>query len=299
MTRDRAGPDLRLPAYAKINLSLEIIGRRADGFHEIVSVTQLVSLADRVVVTPSDTLAVEMQPPLVDEGDNLARRAALALAAETGQRPRGIVRISKQIPLVAGLGGGSSDAAATLRLLDRLWGTRLGYRRLAQIGATLGSDVPLFLGGGLSVIRGRGEIVETLTPAPAFGVLLIYPDGAPPDKTRALYGALTPADFGDGASSQAVREWLAAGRSVSEAPLVNGFDAAADRVYLGFPRLRTEIAAAIGRPVHLSGAGPTLFALFDRPADAALAAERINPALPTFAVASIARRPSIRATGAL
>src|SRR5687768_6235720 len=111
MTRDRTGSDLRLPAYAKINLSLEIIGRRADGFHEIVSVTQLVSLADRVVVAPSDALAVEMQPPLVDEDDNLARRAALTLAAETGQPPRGIVRISKQIPLAAGLGGGSSDAA--------------------------------------------------------------------------------------------------------------------------------------------------------------------------------------------
>lgn len=309
MIRDDGGPILRLRAYAKVNLSLEIVGRRADGFHEIVSVTQLVSLADRVEVAPGDALAIEMQPPLVDEGDNLARRAALALAAETGQRPRGSVTISKRIPLAAGLGGGSSDAAATLRLLDRLWGTRLGLRRLTEIAATLGSDVPLFLGDGLSLIHGRGEIVESLEPVPTFGVLLIYPGGAPPDKTRALYGALTPADFGDGSASRALREWLRDGRPICEAPLVNGFDAAADRVYPGFAELRTELVTALGRPVHLSGAGPTLFALFQRPGDAAVAAGRISaghatfaagrmkPELATFASGSITHRPAIRATG--
>lgn len=298
--RDRAGdasPALRVPAYAKINLSLEILGRRPDGFHEIVSVTQLVSLADRVEVAPSDTLAVEMQPPLVDDDDNLARRAALVLAAEAGQRPRGVIRISKRIPLAAGLGGGSSDAAATLRLLDRLWGTRLGQRRLAGIAATLGSDVPLFLGGGSSLIRGRGEIVEALHPVPAFDVLLIYPGGAPPDKTRALYGALTPDDVGDGSASGTLRDWLRAGRPISEAPLVNGFDAAANRVYPGFAELRAELDTAVGRPVHLSGAGPTLFALFDRPGDAVVAAGRVRPGLAAFAARSIGHRPSIRTIG--
>lgn len=284
-----------MPAYAKVNLSLEILGRRPDGFHEIVSVTQLVSLADRLEVAPSDALSVEMQPALVDEGDNLARRAALVLAAETGREPAATVRIGKQIPLAAGLGGGSSDAAATLRLLDRLWGTGLGPRGLAPIAATLGSDVPLFLGGGLSLIRGRGEIVEPLTPTRPFGLLLVYPGGAPPDKTRALYGALTPSDFGDGSTTRALCDWLRAGRSIARATLLNTFDAAAARVYPGFAELRTELAGLLGRPVHLSGAGPTLFALYDRPGDARSAATKVaRLGLAAFVAHAIRRRPSIR-----
>ena len=143
-----AAPVLRVPAYAKVNLSLEITGRRTDGFHEIVSVTQLISLADRVEVAPADAFSVEMVPPLVDEGENLAGRAALALAEATGQSRTAHCGSRSGFPLAAGLGGGSSDAAATLRLLDRLWGTNLGSRGLAPIAATLGSDVPLFLGGG-------------------------------------------------------------------------------------------------------------------------------------------------------
>lgn len=298
------GTVLTVPAYAKVNLGLEIVGRRADGFHEIVSVTQLISLADRVEVGPADALSVEMQPPLVDEGDNLARRAALALAAEAGRTPTGSVRIAKQIPLAAGLGGGSSDAASTLRLLDRLWSTRLGPRGLTPIAAMLGSDVPLFLGGGLSLIRGRGEIVEELTPAPPFGLLLIYPGGAPPEKTRALYGALSPSDFGDGSTTLALRDWLRAGCSITRATLVNRFDAAANRIYPGFADLRAELGRLFGRPVHLSGAGPTLFAVFDTPAEARSAATAVaalkaaDRRLSTFVARSIRRRPSIRTLAA-
>src|SRR4051812_23843680 len=117
---------LRLPAYAKVNLGLEIVGRRADGFHEIVSVTQTISLADTIEVTASEALSIEMTPPLVDDDDNLVRRAAEALAAYTYRSPGGRLHLTKRIPLAAGLGGGSSDAASTLRLLDRLWETRLG-----------------------------------------------------------------------------------------------------------------------------------------------------------------------------
>ena len=298
MPADR-GPILSVPAYAKVNLGLEILGRRPDGYHEIVSVTQLVSLADRVEVVPADALSVEMRPPIVDEGDDLARRAALALAAATGTTPTGTVRIDKRIPLAAGLGGGSSDAAAALRLLDRLWGTGLGPRRLTPLAATLGSDVPLFLGGGLSLIRGRGEIVEPLAPAPPFGLLLLCPGGAPPDKTRALYGALRPSDFGDGSTTLALCDRLRTGHPIAHATLVNTFDAAADRVYPGFAALRAELAGRIGRPAQLSGAGPTLFAVFDTPGAARSAATTVAElGLATFVVRSIARRPPIRTVSA-
>lgn len=278
-----------------MNLSLEILGRRPDGFHEIVSVTQTVSLADQVEVAASDTLSVEMEPPLVGAGDNLAHTAAVALATATGRAPTGAVRIVKRIPLAAGLGGGSSDAAAALRLLDRLWYTQLGTRRLSRIAATLGSDVPLFVGGGLSLIRGRGEIVSPLPPLAPFGLLLIHPGGAPPDKTRALYQALRPGDFGDGSATRALVDGLRSGHPIRQASLVNGFGAAADRVYPRFARLRAELAGRLGTSIHLSGAGPTLFAVFDHPRDARSAAERIRqPDLATFVARSVAGRAAIR-----
>jgi len=289
------GPILTLPAYAKVNLSLEVVGRRPDGFHDLVSVTQLVSLADRIDVAPADVFSIGMDPPVVGAEENLAWRAAHALADATGRAPTGRLGVAKRIPLAAGLGGGSSDAAASLRLFDRLWGARLGTRGLSPLAATLGSDVPLFLMGGLNLIRGRGEIVEALPPAPKFGLLLIHPGGAPPDKTRALYAALGPLDFGDGATTLALAERLRAGRSIADAPLVNTFDAAAARVYPDFVALRTELAGRLGRPVHLSGAGPTLFALYGTPEEARTAAATVaGLGVETFAVRSIARRPTIR-----
>jgi 4-diphosphocytidyl-2-C-methyl-D-erythritol kinase len=292
---DDARTALSLPAYAKVNLTLEILGRRPDGFHEIASVTQLISLADRVEVSPGDLSSIEMLPPLVDAAENLVGRAADALAAATGRTIRGSLRIQKVIPLAAGLGGGSSDAAATLRLLDRLWGTRLGPRRLRRIAATLGSDVPLFLGGGTSLIRGRGEIVKALTPAPTFWIVLVCPGTAPPEKTRALYGALSPDDYGSGSTTLALVDQLSDGRPVVGATLVNGFDAAAGRVYPGFAELRRRISEEIGRPVHLTGAGPTLFVTFSDAAEARQAARRISKlGLSTFVARSISRRPPIR-----
>src|SRR5690349_18071287 len=100
-------------AFAKINLSLEILGKRPDGFHEIVPVTQLISLADTVTVSAADSLSVESEPPLTDGAENIAGRSACALAEVVGCVPAARVRIAKQIPVAAGLGGGSSDAAAT------------------------------------------------------------------------------------------------------------------------------------------------------------------------------------------
>jgi 4-diphosphocytidyl-2-C-methyl-D-erythritol kinase len=286
---------MRLSACAKVNLSLEVLGRRPDGFHDVVSVTQLVSLADEVEVSSADAFSIQMQPPLVDQADDLTAQAADLLAAKTAHRKLGQVRIGKRIPLAAGLGGGSSDAAAALRLLDRLWETRLGPRRLAEIAAVLGSDVPLFLGEGASLVQGRGEIVRPLTPAPPFWLLLICPGGAPAQKTRAMYSALSPAELGTGTTTLALADRIAEGAPVVGARLVNSFDAAANRVYPEFSSLRERLEGSIERPVHLTGAGPTLFSTFETAADAREASRRISSlCLVTFVVRSIGRRPSIR-----
>ena len=286
---------MSLPAYAKINLGLEILGRRPDGFHEIVSVTQLISLADTVTVTPSASLSVSMSPPLVDPSDNLVGRAAQLLADDRRRVPGAAIHVEKQIPLAAGLGGGSSDAAATLRLLDRLWESPLGLKQLSRFAAQLGSDVSLFLHHGTCLIRGRGEIVEPISAVQPFWLVLICPGGAPVDKTRALYGALTPADFGSGARTLHLADRIIDRHPLDDRLLVNSFDRAADRVYPDFAPLRSRLQDALGRPVHLTGAGPTLFAICPDRRTAERAARSVQRLeFSTYVARSVARRPRIR-----
>lgn len=287
----------RLSAYAKLNLGLEILGRRADGYHEIVSVTQTISLADGVEMQPGGAFEVEMRPGLVDEEENLAGRAGRALALAAGIKPSGRLTVRKRIPLAAGLGGGSSDAAATLRLLDRAWRTELGDARLSEIGGTLGSDVPLFVGGATNLIRGRGEVVEPLFCPPTFWVVLVTPDCSPPDKTRALYCALAQDDLSDGTKTLSLAGALREGQPIRDDLLVNGFDRAADRVYTDFPSLRARLTELLQRRVHLTGAGPTLFAIYRRSDDARLAARQAHRlGIPTRVASSVVGRPRIRAS---
>lgn len=288
---------LRLEALAKINLGLEILGRRDDGFHEIVSVTQVISLADTLEARPSDRLTVEMTPPLVDDSENLVRRAAEALAAHAGRPAHAHLHITKRVPLAAGLGGGSSDAAAALRLLDRLWHTHLTERRLQRIAADLGSDVPLFLAGGTALIRGRGETVVKQPALRPFWLVLVSPELSPPDKTRALYRALHPTEWGDGARTLRLAATASAGVRIEDADLVNSFNGPAARIYPGFLELRARVQLLARRPVHLTGAGPSLFAIFPSEEAAQAAAARMSTTgLPTQVARSIARRPSIRAS---
>jgi 4-diphosphocytidyl-2-C-methyl-D-erythritol kinase len=183
--------------------------------------------------------------------------------------------------------------------LDRAWGTRLGDARLAEIGATLGSDVPLFLGGSTSLIRGRGEVVEPLPPPPTFWLVLVTAATSPPDKTRAMYRALSPDDWSDGAGTLALAASLKAGERVRDDTLVNGFDAAADRVYPEMRSQRVRLADLLDAPVHLTGAGPTLFAMFEQQDVARQAARAATRAgLPVLVASSIVGRPSIRASRA-
>jgi 4-diphosphocytidyl-2-C-methyl-D-erythritol kinase len=290
------GPILSLRAYAKINLTLEVLGRRDDGYHEIVSVTQLISLADDLTLAPAADFTIEMTPPLVSAEENLVRRAAEAFTRDRNRPLTGRLSIAKRIPLAAGLGGGSSDAAAALRLFGKRWGHHASHSDLRQIAAAIGSDVPLFFGHGTSLIRGRGDVVERLPSPPTFWLALFVPSGSPPDKTRALYRALSPEDFTDGAAPAGLQRALSGLQPMTDAPLVNAFDRAAGRVYAGYADLRARLSSAISRPVRMTGAGPTLFAIFEDRAGAAGAVEQAAAIGVTALVAqSIARRPEVRA----
>ncbi|MFN8636289.1 MAG: 4-(cytidine 5'-diphospho)-2-C-methyl-D-erythritol kinase [Chloroflexota bacterium] len=295
-THAGAGPTLTVPAYAKINLTLEVLGRRDDGFHEIASIVQLVSLADELAYTPAADFQIAMSPPLVTAEENLVRRAAELLAEAAGQQPRGHLSIVKRIPLAAGLGGGSSDAAAALGLLNHAWGKPLAYHQLARLAPTLGSDVSLFLAErGTTIMRGRGEHVESTFRARPLWVVLFCPGGAPADKTRALYRALRPADFSHGLKTLNFSPSRLAGQTSLDASLVNAFDRAANQVYPGFAELRARLVDAIGQPVHLTGAGPSLFALCeDRRAADRAAGQASQLDLPTFVARTVATRPPIR-----
>lgn len=262
------GPERSELAPAKINWALEVLGRREDGYHELITVLETVSLFDELRFEPADRLEVVVEGPEVAAlahvgGDSLVRRAAAALADEAGAAARGRVRISKRIPVGAGLGGGSSDAAAAVRLLTRCWELPLDPARDRRAAERCGSDVPFFLRGGLQLAEGRGERLTPLPPWPAPRWLVLAAPAAPPveRKTARVFAALRPEEWTRG---DAVRGWLADRRR----PPFNGLLAGALRVFPLLAHQLERIGFATGRAVCLSGAGPSVFVPLDGPEDA-------------------------------
>ncbi|UCD35005.1 MAG: 4-(cytidine 5'-diphospho)-2-C-methyl-D-erythritol kinase [Nitrospiraceae bacterium] len=165
---------LTLKAPAKINWFLHILGRRADGYHEIESLIQKVTLYDILCFSPSDDVSVSTAAPLPLE-ENLVYRAAMMMKRRWGVRRGALIRLEKNIPMGAGLGGGSSDAAAALLGLNRLWELGRVTEDLAGLAEELGSDVPFFLSGALSHVRGRGEKLTPCRPVNPMHLLLVKP----------------------------------------------------------------------------------------------------------------------------
>jgi 4-diphosphocytidyl-2-C-methyl-D-erythritol kinase len=258
---------LRTLAPAKLNLALEVLGRRPDGYHEIRSVVQTIDLADTVEVEPAETLSVDARGLDLPSEQNLAFRAALALKERFGVRAGAAIRIAKRIPESAGLGGGSSDAAAVLRLLDCLWGLSLSVSELSETAAAIGSDVPLFLAGPAALVEGRGERAHPTSPLQQGAFALVTPQWQHPEKTRAVYSALRPTEYGTGHRAATLAQLLESGRLPCTMHCVNDLFPAARRV---FPLLRElELALfGLGRWFSLAGAGPTLFSLEPSKADA-------------------------------
>lgn len=255
---------IRLAAPAKVNLTLEVLGRRDDGYHDLASVMATVDLADDVRVAPARTLEVRIRPDVgAEPGGDLASAAAHALASATGREARARIEIRKRIPVAAGLGGGSSDAGAVLRALASLW--RLEGIDLAVVGATVGSDVPFFAAGhAVARIGGRGERVEPL-PAPAREMwisLVVIPVRV---ATPAVFAALGRDLGGSSDATDAVARSLAAGTAdpaLLRAHMRNDLREAAERVCPLIAEARAS-ARARGIELALSGSGPSLFAIAD------------------------------------
>lgn len=163
-------------APAKINWLLHVLGKRDDGYHEVLSLMQKVDLSDKLSFEPlsADDIILESDVP-VPKNENLVYRAALLLKKETGCKSGARIKLQKLIPMAAGLGGGSSDAACTLSSLNEVWGLKLTPAGLKELGAKLGSDVPFFLDGSGAIATGRGEIIEYAPLGGPFFILIVKP----------------------------------------------------------------------------------------------------------------------------
>jgi 4-diphosphocytidyl-2-C-methyl-D-erythritol kinase len=247
-----------LNAAAKVNLVLEVLGKRADGYHEIATVIQAVELSDRLVIEDAEVLELRATAPDVPtDGSNLVLRAARALGEASGVNRGARITLDKRVPVAAGLGGGSTDAAATLVGLNRLWGLRWPAARLAEVAVTLGMDVPFFLRGGVAVGTGRGEKLEPVGGT-ALALVLVNPGvGA---STAAIYGGVSPAMYSDGGS---VRRMLAALRSRRPArvaaSLANALERVAAPQYPQVRQMEAALLAAGALGAAMSGSGLTVF----------------------------------------
>ncbi len=254
-------------APAKLNLFLNIVGRREDGYHLLDSLFAFVACVDHLMFEPANELSLQIEGPFaagLDHEDNLVVSAARALAAEAGIAPHGRLVLEKQIPIAAGVGGGSADAAAALRLLNRAWRLSWPLERLMPLAARLGADVPACLPCQPVIARGIGD---ALTPAPALppcGILLVNPRlPTPTPAVFRLFRELNPVIAPQKQAPMPDRLPDAAALTAAIAPRGNDLLPAALRVT---PAIGNVLAALEALPsvVHagFSGSGATCFALF-------------------------------------
>ncbi len=247
-------------AYAKVNLTLEVLGKRPDGYHDLASVMQTIDLHDVVVVSPAQSLEVVSDDPALGGETDLAHKAALALRARSGVTLGAHVAITKRVPVAAGLGGGSADAAATLRALNKMWGTGLTPEDLAAVGAGVGSDVPFLVHGGTALVQGRGERVTKLPPADIDWLILLCPDIRVEKKTARLFSEIKPSMYTAGVLSSKLAGRIRGRGDVPAELMFNAFTALAPTVFPGWTAYRDTLASFGAREIMLAGAGPSMFA---------------------------------------
>ncbi|HEX7327982.1 MAG TPA: 4-(cytidine 5'-diphospho)-2-C-methyl-D-erythritol kinase [Casimicrobiaceae bacterium] len=270
---------LVVAAPAKVNLFLHVTGRRADGYHTLESLVTLIDLADTVSVEDRDDERVVRARPIagVAESDDLALRAALALREASGARRGASIAIDKRIPIGAGLGGGSSDAASTLIALNRLWGLGLPRSELTSIGVLLGADVPFFLGSGAAVMRGIGEILTPIS-LPAAWIALALPPVAV--STASIFAA-----------PELTRSAASAKMDVfSEGYGRNDLEAAATARFAAVAQALTALRR-VAPQARMTGSGAAVFAAFATAAEAQAALAALPAGVPGRVVRTIDRHP--------
>jgi len=288
---------VRLPAFAKINLRLHVMGRRPDGYHELRTIFQAISLHDtlELSILRKPEIVLETSEPALSTGpENLVYRAIEAVGCEIGFRDGVKARLEKRIPIARGLGGGSSDAAAAIIGMLRLTKKKVPLERLAEIAAGLGADVPFFLFGGRAVAVNRGDEIYPLADAPKRAVLVVSPRDIGVS-TKDAYQWVS-AELTNRAKPPSIWTFCALCWSRQDSGLSNDFE---EPVFSRHPRLR-EIRDGLlqggAAAAALAGSGSAVFGVFRNPAQARRAARNF-PEDTTFVAETLNREKYGRALG--
>jgi len=275
-------------AWAKVNLTLDVLGKREDGFHDLKSVMQTVSLYDDIeltVGTGEPWSLVCHQEGIPCDARNLAWKAAAAFCEAAGVDPDGLcIRIEKRIPSGAGMGGGSADAAAVLRGLNRYFGEPMNLWQLADLGAQVGSDVPFCVVGGTIMCEGRGEKLRKLPDMPKCILLGCKPEFS--ISTPALYKKLDEVGMELHPDNDAMEEAILAGdvRKIAD-NLINVFDAVVGRDHSEISHIK-EICLSYGAlAAQMTGSGSVVFAIMPDMASAEACAEKLKAEYDTVFIA--------------
>jgi 4-diphosphocytidyl-2-C-methyl-D-erythritol kinase len=273
------------PAPAKLNLFLHVTGRRRDGFHELQTIFQLLDWGDSLQIEATDYPLIERVGgnEAIPAEQDLVVRAARALQAAASVRAGARIRVQKRVPMGGGLGGGSSDAATVLRVLDRLWGTRLGVPALAELGLALGSDVPVFVHGSSAWGEGRGEKLAPVV-VPEAWYLILHPGVA-----VGTAGIFQAPELTRNSPVITIRAF-SPGQTRNDCEQV---------VRARYPAV-AEALEWLGRfsPARLSGTGACVFAQFARAADAERVAARVPAPWRSFVARGVQESPLVAALGA-
>jgi len=259
-------------APAKLNLTLEVLAERPDGFHEIRSVAQTINLCDSLRFQLSESIEFTCADSRWLPGESLVSKATRLLQKTTGCSQGAKIEVEKRIPLISGLSGDSSDAAAVLNALNRLWELGLSLPQLVELASHLGSDVAFFLYNGTALLKGRGEVVTPLPPLPHMNVVVMLPPvPRVPGKTGRLYASLPPSHYTQGEITERLVARLTEENLSGEGLVGSVFNVLADVALENFAGLggyREQFLKAGAQQVYLAGSGPALFTIIENKAQA-------------------------------
>ncbi len=278
-------------AYGKINLGLRVLERRPDGYHNIETVFHRVDLFDDLTFASSDSIDVETTDPAAPGGEaNLCHRAASLMQELTGCRKGVRIHLVKRIPVGAGLGGGSSDAAVVLKELPRFWNTGVDAALLPDLALRVGSDVPYFLGDSTALAKGRGEVLQFFPLDIPFTVLLCCPEIRV--STSWAYRQVIPRPaHGRTDMKSLLLRGMGDPRLLRE-EIVNDFEGPVFAAYPAVSRLKERMLAAGAAFALMSGSGSAVYGLFDHPSSAASMAENFRGEGHTVSITPPHFRPS-------
>lgn len=250
-------------APAKINLTLEVLRKRPDGYHEIRSIMQAINLSDTLTFSQADRLEISSDDVMWDGRISLVAKAANQLRERTGVKKGASIVVQKRIPLLSGLGGDSSDAAVVLSGLNELWGLGLSHDELLEIAKDLGSDIAFFFYNGTALATGRGEIITPLPPFPHNWIILIIPDiPRLPGKTKIAYEGLNHSHFSNGDATNKFIDNLISHTDLDDTLLDNTFEKVANSLHPGLETVQRQLIELGISSLHLAGSGPTLYSIY-------------------------------------